>query len=399
MRVLHLTTAWPRTPDDVVTPWLVALCRRLADRGHEVEVLTPAYRGLGGQRTGDIVIHRFRYAPARWERLTHEETTPDRLARSPAWGLALPPYLVAGAAAAWRLGRRRRYDVVHVHWALPHGAFGLAARRGSGAGATLVTTFYGAEIRFAERVFRPAARLLGWYCRRSRLIAISESTRRMVARHTDHPVVVVPYGVPLPPAPADGRPPPTDPPTLLFVGRLVARKGVDRLIEALAGLADRRWRLEVVGFGPERERLERTAERLSISDRVAFLGRLADDELAEAYRRATAFVLPATVDERADTEGLGVVLLEAMSYGVPVVATRRGGIVDVVVDGETGLLVEDEIDAIAGGIARVLDDPARARTMGERGRERVERAFAWETILDRIEAVYRGAPPGAEEGA
>lgn len=391
MRILHVPTAWPRDPGDVITPWLVTLAERQAARGHEVHVLAPSFVGLGDQRQGDLLVHRYRYAPERWERLTHEETTPDRLERNPAWALLLPGYVAAGARAARRLGRRIRPDAVHVHWAIPHGLHGLAAARA--ARAALVTTFYGAEIRWAERRFPPGRAFLRWYGRRSHLVAISESTRRMLAPYAARPIDVIPYGVPLPEQAPTGRRG-DGPPVLLFVGRLVTRKGVDRLLEALSGVLDRPWRLEVIGFGPERERLEALSDRLGLAERVVFLGRVSNQELTAAYRRAAGFVLPATLDEREDTEGLGVVLLEAMSHALPVVATRRGGITDVVIDGRTGILVEDEIAALAAGVRRLLDDPASAREMGERGRERVRTAFGWDSIVDRLAAVYRRGPVG-----
>lgn len=390
MRILHVTTAWPREPGDVITPWLVALVERQKARGHDVEVLTSSWRGIGDQEWDGIPLRRFRYAPARWERLSHEEAAADRIERSPAMAFWVPPYLVGGLSRALRLGRRRRFDVVHVHWVVPHGPIGWAAARAGGS--TLVTTFYAAEIRFAEKRFPPAKRFLRWWCRRSRLVAISEATRRMVEPYAGGaPIEVIPYGVPLPESAGEG-PKKLDVPTLLFVGRFVARKGVDRLIEALATIRDRRWRLEVVGFGPEREAWEALAVERGLSDRVAFLGRVSDEELLEAYERAALFVLPATVDVRADTEGLGVVLLEAMASGTPVVATRLGGIVDIVVDGETGLLVDDDPRALATAIRRILDDPEAAREMGERGAERVRRAFDWDTILDRLEDVYERGP-------
>lgn len=393
MRILHVVTAWPRHSGDVITPWLVTLCRRQAARGHQVDVLAPAWKGSGDSSDENVTVRRFRYAPARWERLTHEETTPDRLSRRPAWALAVPGYLAAGVLAARRVARARRPDVVHVHWAVPHGLQGLAAAGAAGPGCALVTTFYGAEIRWSERSFPPGKAFLRWYCRRSRLVAISESTRAMLAPYAGgRPVAVIPYGVPLPDA-GEGAREPADPPVLLFVGRLVARKGVDRLLDALALLRDRPWRLEVVGFGPERESLQRRASDLGLADRVAFLGAVPDADLVAAYRRARLFVLPATLDERADTEGLGVVLLEAMAHGVPVLATRRGGIVDIVVDGETGWLVEDEIAALAEGLAEALADPARGRALGEAGRERVRAAFGWDSILDRLESVYAGGRP------
>ncbi len=391
VRILHVATAWPREPGDVITPWLVTLLERQHRRGHEVEVLASSWRGIGDQSWDGIPVHRFRYAPARRERLTHEEAAADRVDRDPAMALWVPAYVAGGMLRGWRLGRRRDYDVVHVHWVVPHGPIGWAAARGA-SDATLVTTFYAAEIRFAERRFPLAKRFLSWWCGRSRLIAISESTRRLVRPYAgEAPIEVIPYGMPL--ADTGGTAPPIGAePVVLFVGRLVARKGVDRLIEALATIRDRPWRLEIVGFGPERERLETLAAERGLADRVALLGRISDQALVEAYQRAAVFVLPATLDERADTEGLGVVLLEAMAQETPVVATRRGGIVDIVVDGETGLLVDDEVEALARGVERMLADPAAAREMGRRGAERVRRSFAWDTILDRIDAVYGTAP-------
>lgn len=126
-----------------------------------------------------------------------------------------------------------------------------------------------------------------------------------------------------------------------------------------------------------------------------FLGRVSSEALVAAYRRATCFVLPATLDERADTEGLGVVLLEAMSHGVPVVATRRGGIVDIVEHGRTGLLVEDEPAALARAIATILDDPAGSRALRKAGRSSVRERFGWDSIVGRLEAVYRTRPERA----
>src|SRR2546426_800318 len=81
MRILHLVTAFPRAPDDVIVPWLVELLKRLQVAGHEVEVFTSSYRGAPDQVVSGIPVHRFRYFPRRWERLTHEEAAPDRMRR------------------------------------------------------------------------------------------------------------------------------------------------------------------------------------------------------------------------------------------------------------------------------------------------------------------------------
>ncbi len=115
MRILHVVTAFPRGPDDPITPWLVELLQRLRAAGHDVEVFTSAYMGSPDQTLGGIPVHRFRYFFRRWENLTHEETAPDRMRRSLLYRI-LPLFFVAsGMLAIWRLVRRRPYDVVHVH--------------------------------------------------------------------------------------------------------------------------------------------------------------------------------------------------------------------------------------------------------------------------------------------
>src|SRR2546422_8095124 len=173
MRILHVVTAFPRTPDDVIVPWLVELLKRLQAAGHEVEVFTSSYRGAPDQVFAGIPVHRFRYFPRRWENLTHEETAPDRMRRSLLYRLLTFAFVGAGMVAIWRHCRRRHYDVIHVHWPFPLALLGWAAQRARPA--HLVTTFYGAELRWVKGSSLPfARRFLASAARRSdRVVAIS----------------------------------------------------------------------------------------------------------------------------------------------------------------------------------------------------------------------------------
>src|SRR2546430_1090146 len=148
MRILHVVTAFPRTPDDVIVPWLVELLKRLRAAGHDVEGFTAAYRGAPGQGVAGIPGHRVRYFPRRWEKLTHEEAAPDRMKRSLLYRLMPACFVLAGMAAIWRLCRRARYDVIHVHWPLPLALFGWATQRAPPA--ALVTTFHGVALRWGK---------------------------------------------------------------------------------------------------------------------------------------------------------------------------------------------------------------------------------------------------------
>ncbi len=387
MRILHVVTAFPRRPDDVITPWLVELLRRLKARGHEVEVFTSAYRGGGNRAFEGIPVHRFRYFPARLEDLTHDEAVPDRLRRSFRYRLAVPAYLACGMAAIWRLCRERPYHVIHVHWAMPHILFAWAAQ--VACRARLVVTFYGVELRWTRHAFGPLRWLLVRAARRAdAAVAISRDTAEEVRRLAGVMPAVIPYGVGLSPQAAAGPTPADGRFTVLFVGRLVERKGVRVLLDAMAQLGA--CRAVIVGDGPERGNLEAYAAALGVGERVSFRGRISAAELAQAYATAQAFVLPAVVDQRGDTEGLGVVLLEAMSHGVPVVASRIGGITDIVEDGNTGLLVAPgDARQLAAAVQRLAEDITLARRLGEAGRRLVQERFSWEGIAASWEDVYQ----------
>jgi glycosyltransferase involved in cell wall biosynthesis len=137
--------------------------------------------------------------------------------------------------------------------------------------------------------------------------------------------------------------------------------------------------------------LEALAQRLGVAHRVVFRGKISPDELQASYARAAVCVLPSVLDARGDTEGLGVVLLEAMNHGTPVIASRVGGIPDIVEDGESGLLVPPgDADALAAAVRRVRDDPALARRLGEAGRRRLREQFSWSAIVQRWLDVYAG---------
>jgi glycosyltransferase involved in cell wall biosynthesis len=394
VKVLYLVTAYPREQGDVITPWMVETIRRLAARGVTVEVLAPAYRGLPSHVVDGVTVHRFRYAPKGWETLTHDQTAPDRIRERPQFLGLVPGYVAAGSAAAARLARTGGFDVLHAFWPIPQGVLGLWAKRRSGL--PLVSTFFGVELTWMEKQFPFLAPLLRRMVRGSDAVtAISTYTAERLARQVPGAdAVIVPFGAAVD-APAEPPPYTFDgerPFELVFTGRLVERKGVHVLLDALATLPpERRIRLNVLGDGPDRARLEEQAARLGLlGDRAVFHGFVPTEELQRRLEGCDAFVLPAVIDAKGDTEGLGVVLLEAMSYARPVIASAAGGILDIVRDGRNGWLVPPgDAAALAGAISACMDDPARARTLGLNGREDVETGFSWDVIADRLAEIYR----------
>jgi glycosyltransferase involved in cell wall biosynthesis len=208
---------------------------------------------------------------------------------------------------------------------------------------------------------------------------------------------VLPAGLSLDEFPLRSGPPAAGPERLLFVGRLVRRKGVDVLLRALALLPDAR--LEVCGEGEERPALERLAAELGVAERVRFHGGLGRAEARDRLLDAHLLVLPSRTMPDGEVETLGVAILEALATGVPVVATRSGGIESAVPPSRRPELVpEDDPEELAQRISAVLAEPDPALRARE-GRAWVEAEFDWTRQARRIAEVYERALSGPGPGA
>ncbi|MBI4727228.1 glycosyltransferase family 4 protein [candidate division TA06 bacterium] len=388
MRVLHIVTAFPRHEQDVITPWLVEMLKKLKVQGAEVEVFTSSYQGLSDQTLFGIPVHRFRYFFSPWENLTHEEMAIDRMTRSPLYKILPGFYLIGGLIGALKLCRRNKYDVIHVHWPMPHAVFGWAAKKA--CRARLVTTFYGAELRWVKNLLPFLKWFLRWAIKISdRVAAISTFTASEVKSISDVPVEVIPYTVGFPTnSKFKIQNSKFGEPVILTVGRMVERKGVRYLIEAMQQLPQAR--LEVVGGGPLLEELQSLTKHLGVADRVRFAGKISEQELIDHYRRAAVYVQPGIIDARGDTEMLGVALLEAMNYHVPVIGSDLGGITDIIIHEKTGLLVpQKDPQALARAIQRILSEKGLGTKLADEAYRHLTTNFSWDNIVSRWMAIYR----------
>lgn len=185
---------------------------------------------------------------------------------------------------------------------------------------------------------------------------------------------------------------------LLSVSRLMARKGVDTALEALARIAPTHRDVVyiIAGDGPERPRLERLAVELGVTDRVRFLGPVDDAELPALYAAADLFILPVREEPGDDeVEGFGIVFCEAAAAGLPVIAGDSGGVAEAVRPGETALLVPPrDAAATAAALARLLDDDDVRRAMGRAGRHAAETYYHWDRAAAEVWAVLERAAAG-----
>ena len=337
MRVVVLTTSWPRTEREFAGRFVADAVERLRERGVEVEVLAPGagYRDFGLAYGGGIAAN---------------------LRRRP-W--AAPLMLLS----MWRAVRRaaRGADLVHAHWLLT----AVVARFG---GKPFVVTLHGSGSagRFSDvELARRRPRLVHALLRRASAVICVSETVAAALRSAGVDVVVIPNGVRVPAEVGASA----EPPEVLYVGRLSPEKNVDTLVEAVGDL-----NLVVAGDGPLRERVPNA------------LGAVPHAEVERLLERASVVVAPC------EREGFGLAAAEAMAFGRPVVAAAGGALLELVADGETGLLVPPrDAAALREAVERLLGDRELRERLGRAARERARERFGWDGVIERTLEVYRRA--------
>ncbi len=391
MKVLYIATAFPRFEGDIITPWLVEVVRQLKAKGIEVEVFTSSYQGLKDQELYGIKIHRFRYFFKKWEKLTHDETAVDKVKKGLLNQLLVPFYMLMGTLQIMKLARKEKYDIIHTHWPLPHAIFGYIAAKISRARHILY--FHGVELMWVKTELKFLKPFLRWAISSADTIMCNSShTAARIREIYNRDINIIPSG--------QAAMTNTSPPEqiirnnpikqILFVGRLVERKGVNYLIEAFSKIVKKiDSRLNIIGTGLDLDMLKQTAQKNGIFDKVNFAGKVTAQQLDQYYREADVFVLPAVIDSKGDTEGLGVVLIEALTYKIPVIATSCGGIVDIIKDNQTGILIQEkDSQAIAEALEKILSDTRYAVELAQNGYEYVNAHYNWNTISDKIIALF-----------
>jgi len=177
---------------------------------------------------------------------------------------------------------------------------------------------------------------------------------------------------------------------LLSVGRLVKRKGFDKVIEALPEVIKQVPNLEylIVGNGNYKDELEKLALKLKVLDQVTICEDIPDSNLPNYYDLADVFIMPARQIGQSDVEGFGIVYLEANSFGKPVIAGKSGGASEAVIDGQTGILVDPEnVSDIAKAIVHLMNNQEYALKLGSQGKDRIQNEFQWEKQVMKLKGI------------
>ncbi|MCO5211014.1 MAG: glycosyltransferase [Caldilinea sp.] len=393
MHIGVLTHNYPRFPGDFSGTFVEALCEELAVQEQRVTVYAPYDPAYNRPLRAPVDLQLYRYAwPDSLHKLGYMRTMQSDLAlRLEAYALS-PALFARGIQATMAGARRSRPDVIHAHWLLPNGFIAAVVSRRLGIPLVVSIPGSDAQVARSNALFRSMARF-----------ALRQADL-LTANSADLRDAVLPLGADLGKFdmiiygtdPAALRPDETgvaalradlgigaDDVVALCVGRMVPKKGFDVLIRALAtpSLRERPVVGVMVGEGDDKAAWQQLALDLGVAERLRWVGNVPKTAIGRYYNMADVLAMP-SVSRPAD--GLNVCVLDAMSCGKPVIGTTVAGNPLAIVNETTGLLIpEQDADALAGALARLVDDATLRRRMGAASRARIENELGWPHLARR----------------
>ena len=390
-KVLFITHNYIRFKGDFAGVFLHLLARKLREQGLDIFVVAPHDASFAESETIDgIKIFRFHYAPEHKETFAYRGDMHRQLLRNPLRIFRLLRFLSAGYKLAREIIDREEIKIVSVHWVVPNGIIGYRLKRKFKDKIRLILSSHGTDVRLLTqyrvimRLFRPVINS----CRRWTVVS-SFLKERIAAR--DYSAAGKVQVVPLPNDESLFYPDDRvrkESSLVVSVSRLTVQKRLPVLFEAIK-LASRDipgLKLEVYGIGPEKFRLERIITDIGLEGRVSLVEPLPQQELRRVYNRATMVVLN-SVDE-----GFGLALTEAMLCRTPVIGARSGGILDIIDDKVTGLLVPpDNSELLAEAIKLMIQDSELRRRLAEEGYNKALQRFTSVSSARQYAEIFKSA--------
>jgi phosphatidylinositol alpha-1,6-mannosyltransferase len=396
-KILVLTTTFPRWRADSTPPFVFNLCQNLLS-DFKIIVLAPHYYQAEFEETiRGIKIYRFPYfIPFKWQKLCYEGGILANLKAGFLAKLQVPFLFFFEAIFTCRLVRKEKPALIHAHWTIPQGIIALILKKF--LDLPVLVTPHAADVFTKSKIMK----LLNQYVAKKAdyLTFTSQAAEKTIRKEKAVPRKLVFWGINT----RKFRPFPKErkrknknnlgfaaQKIILFVGRLAEKKGVSYLIKAMPAVLRtfKNSRLLIIGFGPKERPLKKLVYGLKLEKKVNFLGKIANDKLANYYNLADVFVTPSIRAKEGDQEGLPNVILEAMASATAIISTDTGGISDLIKHKKTGLLVNQKSSKeLAGAIVSLLKNKKLREKLAKNARKHVETNFDWEIIARKFKKIY-----------
>jgi glycosyltransferase involved in cell wall biosynthesis len=395
--VLVLASTFPRWANDSTSPFVFELEKRLV-KDFNIHILAPHAFGAKKEETMEgLHVHRFQYWwPAKLQKLSYNGGILPNLKKNPFLIAQMFTLVSFEFIAAIKLIMQHRIDLIHVHWVIPYGLIALIIK--IIFGTPYIVTSHGSDIYgLRHEIFTFLKKI--FFENSKRVIVVSTSLKQEVEFSiTSKPKIeVISMGV-------DSKlfsPSKHDPklrkklnikgPFLLFVGRLMAVKGVKYLISAMPPIIkhNRETKLVIVGYGPLENELKQLTKKMELEQNIIFTGPIQNSELPKYYATADMFIGPSIMTIEKQTEGFGLTFVEAALSGTIPIGTVVGGIPDIIQNGRTGVLIrEKDTPAISDAVINLLQDKQLSDGIKSQARKIVSQSYDWKIIVNKYKYEY-----------
>jgi len=401
MRITIITTSYPRYRGDGTAPFVKSIAQGLIKLGNDVEVVAPYDVEVDKSTPEDIKVHRFRYIwPEHWHIMGHARSLHADLRLKPAAIFLLPLFLLFSTYRLWRVASKNNSQVIYAHWILPSGVPAVIVStlkkiplsislHGSDVYLAKSNFFFRLITRFimnrtdvitacSEEMYQDAIELgskqnihlLAWGADPDRFRPEEGSPRRAATQDV-----------------ADNK--------IVFssLGRMVHKKGFHLLLKAMVEVIKSHPKafLKIGGEGPLRSILLTEAQRMGIEEHVHLPGRIQWDQVPAFLQTSDIFVLPSIKDKSGNVDGLPTVLLEAMSTGKPVIASRIGGIPLVLENNRNGLIfTPGDVQSLSNLMIQLIEDENLRKRLGRSARRSICEKHNWQQVCETLESYFEG---------
>lgn len=390
MKIGVITSAYPDYEDDPHGIFVHRLMREISKLGYDVHVLAPFAGGKTKYDLEGVNVERFNYFyPKRFQKLAGRSGMIDNVKEGFWVKFQVISFILFNII--YSMSKFREMDIIHVQWPIPNGLGALFLKKLHGI--PYINTIHGEEIHISKRyhMILPLRLLVR---NSSKTITNSTTTRKfcLEAGLDAEKIQVIPFGVDTKFFQQFKFKKEKDTYQILSVGYLIERKGFEYLIRAIPDVLKKHKnvKLKIIGSGPLESKLKSLINDLNLGNEVEIIKNVSDEELLNFYNYSDLFVLPSIVDVQGNTEGLGVVLLEAMACGVPVIASNVGGITDIITNNDTGLLFnEKDSREIAQRIIYAFENETKMHEISEKGLNVVKTKFSLQKVAKSYIKCYR----------
>ncbi|MCK5211440.1 glycosyltransferase family 4 protein [Candidatus Parcubacteria bacterium] len=359
----------------------------------QITILAPHFFGAKKEEVAaGVRIFRFQYFFARLQTLCYQGGMLPNIKRNKLNIFLLPFFAFFHLLALHQAIRKIRPQIIHAHWLMPQGFLALLYKKVFRQDFKIICTSHGIDV-FSLRG-KCFVCLKQWLVKNlDGLTAVSEALKsELIRNYKADKVRVIHNAVNIENFTPETRQRNNIPrPALIFVGRLVEKKGVEYIIKAMPQIIKSypACHLEIIGDGPKKQSLQKLSQTVSSESNIKFLGSVSHNNIPKYLAASDIFIGPSIVAKNLDTEGFGVVFIEAMACGLPIITTAVGGITDIIKNNENGFIVETKNEqAIADVVIKLLRDESLRVRLGQAGRKTVEEKFTWRSITDKYYECY-----------